>query len=74
VEEHQITGGLGSAVSEVLVEHFPVPMQRVGVADRFGESGTPEELLEKFGLKAKHIKVAIKEVLKRKTLLYASET
>ncbi|MBQ2859969.1 MAG: transketolase family protein, partial [Peptococcaceae bacterium] len=51
-EEHNIYGGLGSAVAEVLVENCPVPMTRVGVADQFGESGLPDELLEKHGLTA----------------------
>ena len=52
-EEHNIIGGLGSAVAEVLVENYPVPMERIGVQDTFGESGKPDELLEKYGLKAK---------------------
>ena len=55
VEEHQTTGGLGGVVAEFLMEHYPVPMRRVGVHDRFGESGEPDELLVKFGLKAKDI-------------------
>lgn len=58
VEEHQITGGLGGAVAEFLMEHYPVPMRRVGVKDRFGESGKPEELYEHFGLTAKYITLA----------------
>jgi transketolase len=49
-EEHSIIGGLGSAVAEILGEHYPVPLERLGVADTFGESGLPEELLEKHGL------------------------
>ncbi|USN95399.1 MAG: transketolase family protein [Candidatus Nomurabacteria bacterium] len=55
VEEHQITGGLGGAVAEFLSEHLPVPLRRVGVHDRFGESGKPDELFEHLGLTAKHI-------------------
>jgi transketolase len=51
-EEHSIIGGLGSAVTEVVSAAFPVPVIRVGVADRFGESGAPEALLEEFGLSA----------------------
>lgn len=66
VEEHQITGGLGSAVAEVLGEYYPVPLQRVGIKDRFGESGEPDELLTKFGLKSRNIKAAVKEVISRK--------
>ncbi len=62
-EEHQITGGLGGAIAEFLVEHHPVPMKRIGVKDRFGESGTPEELLEHFGLTAKHIALAAHQLL-----------
>jgi len=66
VEEHQITGGLASAVAEVLAENFPVPMERVGMPDSFGESGSPEELLEKYGMSVKKIKEAVKNVLKKK--------
>ncbi|MCA9342695.1 transketolase family protein [Candidatus Saccharibacteria bacterium] len=54
-EEHQVNGGLGGAISEFLGEHYPVPMRRVGVRDKFGQSGKPEELLEEYGLTAKHI-------------------
>ncbi|MCB9821625.1 transketolase family protein [Candidatus Nomurabacteria bacterium] len=63
-EEHQITGGLGGAVAELLIEHLPVPMRRIGVKDRFGESGTPDELMEHFGLTSKHIQLAVHDVLK----------
>lgn len=55
VEEHQINGGLGGAVAELLSEEFPVRLKRIGMRDRFGESGKPDELLEHFGLTAKHI-------------------
>lgn len=55
VEEAQIHGGLGGAIAELLAEHHPVRIMRMGVKDRFGESGTPDELLEHFGLTAKHI-------------------
>lgn len=55
VEEAQINGGLGGAVAELLGEEFPVPIKRLGVRDTFGESGKPEQLLEKHGLTAKHI-------------------
>lgn len=61
-EEHQITGGLGGAIAELLSEHHPVPLRRVGVKDRFGESGTPEELFEHFGLTSKHIALACHDV------------
>lgn len=66
VEEHQITGGLGGAVSEVLARNYPVPQEFIGMPDHFGESGQPDELLEKYGMKAKHIVEAVKRVLKRK--------
>lgn len=66
VEEHQITGGLGGAVAEFLGENYPVPLARVGMADHFGESGEPEELLVKYGMKAKDIVQAIQKVIKRK--------
>lgn len=65
-EEHNIIGGLGSAVAEVIVENTPVPLERVGIKDTFGESGKPEELLEKYGLTVKDIKEAAYKVIKRK--------
>ena len=65
-EEHNIYGGLGSAVAEVLVENCPVPMARVGVADKFGESGLPDELLEKYGLTAANIAAQAKAVIAKK--------
>ncbi len=57
VEEHQINGGLGGAVAEFLSEHHPVPVRRLGVKDRFGESGKPEDLLKEHGLTPKNIQV-----------------
>jgi len=66
VEEHQINGGLGSAVSEVLSRNWPVPIEYIGMPNSFGESGSPEELLEKYGMKAKHIVEAVKKVIMRK--------
>lgn len=65
-EEAQITGGLGGAVAELLAEELPTKMLRVGVKDRFGESGTPDELLEKFGLTAKHIALAAHHIIDKK--------
>ena len=65
-EEHNILGGLGSAVSEVVVAHKPVPMEFVGVKDTFGESGTPKELMAKYGLTADDIVKAVKKVVTRK--------
>jgi transketolase len=66
VEEHQVYGGFGSAVAEVVVQTHPVPMRFIGIQDRFGESGTPDELFEEFGLTAKHIAAAVEDVLKSK--------
>lgn len=66
VEEHQVAGGMGSAVAEVLAKNYPVPMEFVGVQNRFGESGNPNELIEAFGMGVSHIKEAVKKVLKRK--------
>jgi transketolase len=65
-EEHNIIGGLGSAVCEVISENNPVYVKRVGVMDTFGESGKPADLLKKYGLTAGHIVEAVKEVIKRK--------
>jgi len=66
VEEHQIAGGLGSAVAELLVKKLPVPMEFIGMQDTFGESGKPSELIEKYGMGVKDIKEAVRKVLKRK--------
>jgi transketolase len=65
-EEHNILGGLGSAVAEVLVEACPVPMQRVGVRDVFGRSGSPRELMERYGLTSEEIIAAVEKVIARK--------
>lgn len=66
VEEHQIHGGLGGAVAEVLAKHAPVPMEFIGLHDTYGESGPPAALLEKYGMGVSHIKAAVKKVLRRK--------
>lgn len=63
-EEHNVFGGLGSAVAEVLVENYPVPVRFVGIKDKFGKSGKPDKLLEMYGLTAKDIVEKVKEVLK----------
>jgi transketolase len=65
-EEGQINGGLGGAIAELLGEEFPVPLKRIGMRDRFGESGKPEELLEHFGLTAKHMAIAAHELMEKK--------
>lgn len=66
VEEHQVAGGFGSAVAEVLVQKAPVPMRFIGVQDRFGETGMPDQLFEEFGLSARYIVAAVEDVLKAK--------
>ncbi len=66
VEEHQVAGGMGSAVAEVLAQNFPVPIEFVGVQDKFGQSGTPDELIEHYGMGKNSIKEAVQKVLKRK--------
>ncbi|MDR2676837.1 MAG: transketolase family protein [Endomicrobium sp.] len=65
-EEHQLYGGFGSAVIEVLAKNCPVPVEMVGVNDRFGESGNAMDLIIKFGLKSTNIVNAVLKVLKRK--------
>lgn len=65
-EEHNVLGGLGSAVAEVVVQEAPVPMAFVGVQDSFGESGTPKELMAKYSLTAKDIVAAAKKLVARK--------
>lgn len=65
-EEHQVHGGLGSAVAEVVSNHHAVPIEFVAIMDRFGESGDPDELMANFGVKSPNIIKAVNEVLKRK--------
>ncbi len=67
VEEQQIIGGLHGAVAECLAQNFPVPIEPVGMGNQFGESGKPEELLEKYGMGTKDIKAAVAKVLARKS-------
>lgn len=66
VEEHNVLGGLGSAVAEYLVQNHPVPMKFVGIQDRFGTSGTPDDLLKAFHLMPEDIVAAAEELLKQK--------
>ncbi len=66
VEEHQIAGGFGSAVAETLSQSFPVPIEFIGVRDLFGQSGTPDELLEHYGMGEVGILSACKKVIGRK--------
>lgn len=63
IEEHQVAGGLGSAISEFLSEHHPIKIARIGIEDRFGQSGKLQELYEEYGLTAKHIEQKIKSVM-----------
>lgn len=66
VEEHQINGGMGSAVAEVVTRNFPVPIEFIGVKNRFGESGPPQDLIKYFGMAPEHIVKAARKVIKRK--------
>ncbi len=65
-EEHTINGGLGSAVSEVLGEHLPTPMVRIGIKDKFGQSGAPQDLLREYNLTKEDIVEAARKLLKSK--------
>ena len=65
-EEHQVHGGLGSAISELVSQHFPVPMKIIGIEDHYGESGQQAELLEKFGLTKEALQKAVTSVLRMK--------
>lgn len=65
-EEHMLNGGLGDSIAQILSRELPTPLEMIGVDDTFGESGTPAQLLEKYGLNAKNIVLATKKVLARK--------
>ncbi len=65
-EEHQANGGLGDSVAQVLAKNFPAPQEYVAVNDTFGESGTPTDLLEKYGLGKSDVIAAVEKVMKRK--------
>ncbi len=65
VEEHQIAGGMGSAIAEVLARTVPVPVEFVGVRDRFGQSGRPDEIVEHYGMGVSAIKIAARNLLGR---------
>ena len=62
-EEAQIAGGFGSAIAELASEQYPIPLKRIGMQDRFGESGSPTELMEYFGLTATHIAMAAHQLV-----------
>lgn len=66
VEEHQVAGGMGGAVAEFLARAYPVAIEFIGVQNQFGQSGTPAELIEHYGMGAGHIKEAVKKVIARK--------
>ena len=66
VEEHQIMGGMGSAVAELLAQNYPVPIEFIGVQDKFGQSGTPDELIKNYGMGVADIAGAVKRALGRK--------
>ncbi len=66
VEEHTIIGGLGSAVAEIVSEAHPVPIERIGIRDQFGQSGKPEELLKLYGLTPEAVAAAAKRVIARR--------
>ncbi len=67
VEEHQVDGGLGGAVAEVLAKYAPTPIEFIGMQDVFGESGSPAALIKKFGMDVKDIKAAAKRVVRRRS-------
>ena len=71
-ENHNIYGGLGSAVAEALVENVPCPMQRIGIRDRLAEAGSNQELLEKYEMSADYIKKAVLKVIERKKINVAA--
>ena len=60
-EEHMVTGGLGSAVAEALSQSYPLPLERIGIKDRFGQSGKPDDLIKEYGLSVRHIVAACKK-------------
>jgi transketolase len=66
-EEHNIIGGLGDAIGQAAAKAFPIPIEYVGTNDTFGESGTPDQLLEKYGLTASHIVAAAEKAMARKS-------
>jgi transketolase len=66
VEEHQVAGGMGGAVAEVLAQNFPVPIEFIGVQDKFGQSGKGDELVEYYGMGKNSIKEAVRKILKRR--------
>ena len=68
VEEHQIAGGLGSAIAEVLAAECPAPIEFIGMHDEFGQSGTPDELIKHYKMDAESIAAAAEKVVQRKNI------
>jgi transketolase len=66
VEEHNVIGGLGDSIAQVASRHFPIPIEYIGTKDTFGESGTPDQLLTKYGLDTPNVIEAVEKVIKRK--------
>ena len=66
VEEHNIIGGLGDSIAQVAAKHLPIPIEYIGTKDTFGESGTPTQLLTKYGLDTPDIIAAVEKVISRK--------
>ena len=65
-EEHNVIGGMGDVVAQAAAKHYPVPVEFIGTQDTFGESGTPNQLLTKYGLDAVNIVAAAKKVIERR--------
>ena len=68
VEEHQVAGGLGSAIAELLAAEFPVPVEFIGVRNSFGQSGEPKELIEYYGMSPAHIVAAVRKAASRRSI------
>lgn len=66
IEDHQVIGGLGSTIAQTLASHLPLPMGFIGVHDQFGQSGTPKQLYEHYGMTARHIALAARKVITKK--------
>jgi transketolase len=66
VEDHQVMGGMGSAIAEYLAKTNPMPIEFIGLQNTFAESGTPKELVEKYGMGVDNIKMAVKKVIERR--------
>jgi transketolase len=74
IEEHSVIGGLGSAVAEIIAEKQPAQLKRLGIMDRFAESGEPEELFEKYGISENHVYNAAKSILKDKSKIKSQKS